>query len=172
MATVSLCWKFTSFTLPLKTTTKCKMIKKIKFSVQSCSDGNEQRNRKLKNKSIIQGLTEDKIRAKPRWSIGPDNFVIKCNWLLIGHNALHLYSFNYVWLSCPSIDGCSHCKLSSSMQLSVALMIFDCGDEWLWFERFPSFRAPLGAWHITVPVEFFRLRASDVDIEDSKYQIL
>lgn len=40
---------------------------------QNCSGGNKQRNRKLKNKSIIQGLTEDEIRAKPCWSIGPDN---------------------------------------------------------------------------------------------------
>lgn len=101
---------------------------------ETCIGGNEWRNGTFYNisKSIIQGLTEDEIRAEPCWSIGPDNVVIKCNWLLIGHNALHLHSFNYVWLSCPSIDGSSHCELSSSMQLSVALMIFDCGgNEWL-----------------------------------------
>lgn len=85
-------------------------------------------------KSIIQGLTKDEIREWPRWSMGPDNVIIKCNWLLIGYNALHLQCFNYVCLSCPSIDGSSHCELSSSMQLSVALMIFYLGgggDEWL-----------------------------------------
>lgn len=40
------------------------------------------------SKSITRELIEDEIIAKFRWPIGPDSVVIKCNWLLIGHNAL------------------------------------------------------------------------------------
>lgn len=68
----------------------------------------------LENISVIKGLNEDKIRAKTCSSIGPDNVVIQCNWLLIGYNALNLKSFNYVWRSCPSINGGGPCKLNSS----------------------------------------------------------
>lgn len=67
--------------------------------------------------SVIQGFVEDEIRARTCSSIGPDNVVIQCNWLLIGHNAPNLQSFNYVWQSCPSINGSSSCELSSSKQL-------------------------------------------------------
>lgn len=76
------------------------------------------------SKSIIRELSEDEIIAKSSWPIGPDNVVIKCNWLLIGHNALRLHSFNYVWLSCPSVDGCRHCEPDSSIQLSAAFNDF------------------------------------------------
>lgn len=143
---------------------------KKKFS----SRGKTNRNGALKNvsKSIIHELSGDEIRAKSCWSIGPDNVVIKCNWLLIGHNALHLHSFNYVWLSCPSIDGCRHCKPSSSMQLSVALMIFDCGgNEWLRFEWFPSVCEWCLPRHIRVAAGCLGVWAKDVQGEDSKYQI-
>lgn len=40
------------------------------------------------SKSIICELLADKFIAKSCWSIGPDSVVIKCNWLLIGQNAL------------------------------------------------------------------------------------
>lgn len=84
----------------------------------------------LGNISVIQGFFEEEIRGKTCSSIGPDNIVIQCNWLLIGHNALNLQPFNYVWRVCPSTNGSSPCELSSSEQLRVALMIFlTVGEE-------------------------------------------
>lgn len=47
-----------------------------------CYSGNEDR-----EYFSIRGFIEDEIRTKTRSSIGPDNVVIQCNWLLIGHNA-------------------------------------------------------------------------------------
>lgn len=51
--------------------------------------GNEYRNGTFGiYRSQLSKVVENEVRAKPQWSIGPDSVVIKCNWLLIGHNAL------------------------------------------------------------------------------------
>lgn len=55
-----------------------------------CYRGSEDRKDAREFESVIQGFTEDEIRAKTCSSIGPDNVVIQCNWLLIGHNAPNL----------------------------------------------------------------------------------